>query len=186
MAALNTKVVTGEVRLAYVHVFEPYSMNEDEEPRYSVVLLVPKTDTDTIAKLREAQKNALENGKSKTFGGKIPADWKSTIRDGDEDADLDKNPEYAGHLYFSVSAKTKPGIVDRNVEPILDRERLFSGCYGRASINAFAYSTKGNKGVSFGLNNLQLTREGEPFGNFSRPTDDFDALGELAEEEDLV
>lgn len=172
----NTRVVTGKVRLSYVHVFEAWSGDDDDEPRYSCTLLIPKSDKTTINALRKAQQAALENGKDRVFGGKIPSTWADTIHDGDEEADLEKNPEYAGHYYMSVSAKTRPGVVDRNVQPILDSTEVYSGCYARVEVGAFAYSTKGKKGVSFGLNNLQKIADGDSFGGRSRAEDVFDAI----------
>lgn len=174
----TTKVVTGKVRLSYVHVFEPFSNNPDQDAKYSCVLLIPKSDRTTIKKLKDAQQAALEQGKAKQFGGKIPVNWKNTLHDGDEDADLEKNPEYEGCLFMSVSSKTKPGVVDRALNPILDSTEVYSGCYARVSINAFPFNTQGNKGVSFGLNHIQKMEDGDFLGGRSRAEDDFDALDE--------
>lgn len=180
-----TKVVTDKVRLSYCHVFEPYSSDPDNDPTYSTVLLIPKKDKKTIAALRRAQKAALENGKDTKFGGRIPKEWKDTIHDGDEEADLERNPEYEGHWYMSVSSRTRPGVVDRDVQPILDSTEVYSGCYARVSLNAFPYNTKGNKGVSFGLNNIQKLGDGEPLGGRSRAEDEFDAVDD-DDDEDLL
>lgn len=179
-----TKVVTGEVRLSYAHLFEPFSNNEDQPPKYSTVILIPKSDKKTIKALKAAQQAALEKGKDGVFKGKIPKAWTNTLRDGDEEADLEQNPEYAGHMFMSVSSKTKPGIVDRNVQPILDSTEIYSGCYARVSINAFPYSVQGNKGVSFGLNHVQKTRDGDFLGGRSRAEDDFEALGDDFDDDD--
>lgn len=185
------KVVTGKVRLSYVHLFEPYTSDpEKNEPKYSTVILVPKSDKVTIAALRKAQQEALEAGKAK-FGGKIPKDWKDTIHDGDEEADLDDNPEYAGHWYLTVSSNAKypPGLIDRAKRPILDATELYSGCYARVSAVAFAFNTSGNKGVSFGLRNVQFLADGEPLGGVSRAEDDFDDLDdedESGEDEGVI
>jgi len=177
----QTKVVTGRVRLSYVHVFEPYAWDPDDDPKYSTVILIPKSDKATIKKLRDAQQAALENGKSKFRNGKIPANWSDTIKDGDTDADLERNPEYRGHLYMTVNAKAKPGVVDRDLNPILDSTEIYSGVYARVSINAFAYSTRGNEGVSFGLNHIQKLADGDFLGGRSRAEDDFGDL-ELPDE----
>jgi hypothetical protein len=186
-SASATKVVTGEVRLSYVHLWEPYSQNDDQEAKYSCALLIPKTDTATIAKIRKAQKAALEAGLSK-FGGKKPPNLKTTLRDGDEEADLERNPEYAGHWFMNVNSKTKPGIVDRAVKPITDSSEVYSGCYARVSINAFAYNTSGNRGISFGLNHVQKLRDGDFLGGRSKAEDDFDEVepddGDLFGEDD--
>lgn len=176
MAQLSTKVVTGKVRLSYVHLFEPYSPNPDQPEKFSCVILIPKSDTKTIKALDDAITAAAENGKDKTFNGKIPANLKTTLHDGDEEADLDRNPEYAGHMYMSVSSKTKPGIVDKDVQPVLDASEVYSGCYARVSIGAFAYNTQGNRGISFGLNHVQKLADGDFLGGRSKAEDDFEAI----------
>lgn len=183
---LPTKVITGKVRLSYCHLFEAHSSFEGQEPKYSVVILVPKSDTETINKIKAAQKTALENGRSSKFNGTIPKNWKNTFRDGDEEADLDKNPEYAGHMFMTISNKTRPGVVDAHVQPILDPAEVYSGCYARVSMNAFPFSASGNKGVSFGLNHVQKLADGEPLGSVTKATDDFDEVdpSSFSQEED--
>jgi hypothetical protein len=172
----DLKVVTGKVRLSFAHVFEPYSPDPDQEPKYSAMLLIPKTDKVTLGKLRKAQQAALEQGKSSKFGGSIPKVWKNTLRDADEEMDTDERPEMAGMMFMTVSAKTRPGIVDQNVNPILDSTEVYSGCYVRVSLGAFPYNTQGSKGVSFGLNNIQKISDGESLGGRAKAEDDFDAL----------
>lgn len=158
-----TRVVTGKVRLSYVHLFEPWSNDPEKPAVYSTTILIPKTDTATVEKVKRAQAAAAEEGKAK-FGGRIPSNLKTTLHDGDEEADLERNPEYAGHYYMAMSSKTRPGIVDADLQPVIDPTQVYSGCYARVSINAFAYSNSGNKGVSFGLNNVQFLEDGEPLG----------------------
>lgn len=180
--ANDTKVVTGKVRLSYVHLFEPYSSFEGVEPKFSTVILVPKTDVATVNAIKTAQRIALENGKSSKFGGTIPKAWKNTFRDGDEEGDLEKNPEYAGHYFMTVSNKTKPGLVDQAVNPIMDQTELYSGCYARVSITAFPFSASGSKGVSFGLNHVQKLADGESLGGVTKAEDDFGPVAVEAEE----
>ncbi len=168
-----TRVVTGKVRLSYAHLFEPYSNDPEKEARYSVTILIPKSDTETLDKIRRAEAAAKEDGKASKFGGRIPTNLSSIIHDGDEEADLDRNPEYAGHVYMAMSSRTRPGVVDQDLNPVLDTTQVYSGCYARVSINAFPYNTAGKKGVSFGLNNVQFLEDGEPLGGRSRAEDDF-------------
>lgn len=178
----ETKVITGKVRLSYCHLFEAYSPDPaKQKPKFSTAILIPKSDKLTLKKLREAQKNALANGIATHFGGKPLKNPVDTIHDGDEDADLERNPEYAGHWYLTVSAVTRPGMVDQAMNPITDSTELYSGCYARVSLNAFPFNTQGNKGVSFGLNNVQKMGDGIPLGGRSRAEDDFE---ELDDEED--
>lgn len=174
----TTKVVTGKVRLSYVHLFEPYSALPNQDPKYSCVLLIPKSDKVTLKKIRTAIEAAAEAGKHSKFNGSIPKNLKTTLRDGDEEADLERNPEYEGHMFMSVTSKTRPGIVDRDVNPIMDSTEVYSGCYARVSINAFAYNTQGNRGISFGLNHVQKLADGEFLGGRSKAEDDFEPLDE--------
>ena len=165
-----TKVITGKVRFSYLHVFEPKAINEGADPKYSVALLIPKSDTVTINKIKAAVQAALEQGKAK-FGGKLPKVFKQPLRDGDEERGDDEN--YEGMMFLNANSNTKPGVVDKDVNPIMDREELYSGCYGRASINFYAFSVSGNKGVACGLNNLQKLADGERLSGGSSAEDDF-------------
>lgn len=171
-----TKVVTGRVRLSFAHLFEAYSNDPDQEPKFSVMLLIPKSDTATINKIKQAQQAALEAGKTSRFGGSIPKVWKNTFRDADEEFDTEERPEMKGMMFMTVSSKTRPGIVDKDVQPILDSTEVYSGCYARVSINAFPFNTQGSKGVSFGLNHVQKLADGDYLGGRSKAEDDFEAV----------
>lgn len=171
----STKVVTGRVRLSFVYLFEKRE-TEGGEPRYSTAILIPKSDKKTIKAIKAAQQAALEAGKNSKFNGKIPASWKSTLRDGDTEQDLDDYPEFAGHYYMTVSVfgNRRPGIIDRYKNPIEDPEEVYSGMYARVSIGAFAFNNQGNRGVSFGLNHVQKLADGEPLGGGAgRAEDEF-------------
>ena len=165
-----TKVVTGVVRLSYANVWEPASIN-GSNPKYSVSLIIPKTDTKTIDAIHAAVDAAIKDGAAK-FGGKIPnkAALKLPLRDGDLERD---DEAYKGAYFVNANSATAPGIVDADRQPILDTSEVYSGVYGRASINFYAFNSNGNKGIACGLNNLQKIRDGEPLGGKSRPEDDF-------------
>lgn len=174
-SANTTKVITGKVRLSYAHLLTPNAIEEGQDPKYSVSLLIPKTDKKTLAAIKKAQQVAAENGKVSKFGGKLPKNLKTTLRDGDEEKDVDGDEsEYKGMMFMNVSSKTKPGIVDKQRDPIDDPEEIYSGMYARASINFYAYNTAGNKGISAGLNNIQKVADGDFMGGRSRAEDDFD------------
>lgn len=177
------KVVTGRLRLSYANLNTPRAAEEGQTPKYSTVLIIPKSDKETHRKILAAIEAAKEEGKSKRWGGKIPKNLNITLKDGDEDADLEQNPEYEGCWYMNVSSAEKPGIVDIDRDPILDPSEIYSGMYARVSIRAFAYDRQGNKGVSFGLNNVQKLGDGDPFGSISRAADDF---AEDLDDEDLI
>lgn len=167
----ETKVITGLVRFSYVHVFEPSAVGDSEDKKYSVSLIIPKSDKDTIKKIKNAIEAAKENGKASKFGGKIPANLKTPLRDGDEERPDDE--AYANSYFINASANTRPGVVDRSLNPILDQEELYSGCYGRASVNFYPFNVSGNKGIAAGLNNVQKLKEGEPLGGRVSPEADF-------------
>lgn len=165
-----TKVVTGKVRFSYLHVWEPTSIEEGQEKKYSVSLIIPKSDKATIAKLNKAIEAAKEAGKAK-LGGKIPANLKTPLRDGDIERPEDE--AYAGCLFLNANCKTKPGVVDKNLNPIMSQDDLYSGCYGRASVTFYAFNTSGNKGIACGLNNLMKLEDGESLGGRSTAESDF-------------
>ncbi len=165
----DTKVVTGKVRFSYANVWEPKSINGGEE-KYSVSLIIPKSDKKTIKDIEKAVEAAKKAGMPK-FGGKIPSNLKMPLRDGDIDREEDEN--YADSYFINANSKTKPGIVDKKGQPIIDSTEFYSGCYGHASITFYAFNSNGNKGIACGLNNLMKVEDGEPLGGRSRAEDDF-------------
>ena len=165
----DTKVVTGKVRFSYANVWEPKSINGGEE-KYSVSLIIPKSDKKTIKDIEKAVEAAKKAGMPK-FGGKIPSNLKMPLRDGDIDREEDEN--YADSYFINANRKTKPGIVDKKGQPIIDSTEFYSGCYGHASITFYAFNSNGNKGIACGLNNLMKVEDGEPLGGRSRAEDDF-------------
>ena len=170
-----TKVITGvNTRLSYANVWDPKSINGGA-PKYSVSLIIPKSDTKTIDKINAAIQAAYEEGQSKLKGnGKsVPALTviKTPLRDGDLERPDDE--AYRGCYFINANSATAPGIVDADRQPILERSEIYSGVYARASINLYAFNSNGNKGIACGLNNLQKIRDGEPLGGKSRAEDDF-------------
>ena len=170
-----TKVITGvNTRWSYVNAWEPKSINGGA-PKYSVSLIIPKSDTKTLEKIRAAIQAAYEEGQSKLKGNgrSVPAlsALKTPLRDGDTERPDDE--AYANSYFVNANSGTAPGIVDADRNPILERSEVYSGVYGRASINFYAFNSNGNKGIACGLNNLQKIRDGEPLGGKSRAEDDF-------------
>lgn len=166
-----TKVVTGKVRFSYLHVFEPVAISEGGDLKYSVSLLIPKKDKITIAKITKAIEAATQAGKVSKWGGKIPAKLKTPLRDGDEERPDDE--AYADCFFLNASAKTKPGIIDADYNAIIRTDELFSGCYGKASVNFYAFDVNGNKGIACGLNNIMKMEDGPSLGGRSSAEDDF-------------
>ncbi len=170
-----TKVITGvNTRWSYVNAWEAKSINGGA-PKYSVSLIIPKSDTKTLEKIKAAIQAAYEEGQGKLKGnGKsVPmlSALKTPLRDGD--AERPDDDAYANSYFINANSGTAPGIVDADRNPIIDRSEVYSGVYGRASINFYAFNSNGNKGIACGLNNLQKIRDGEPLGGKSRAEDDF-------------
>ena len=165
-----TKVVTGVVRLSYANVWEPASINGGT-PKYSVSLIIPKEDEKTLSAINAAIEAAIKDGVSK-FGGKIPtrAALKLPLRDGDTERD---DEAYKDSYFVNANSTTAPQIVDRTVQPILDRGEVYSGCYARVSINFYAFNTNGNRGVACGLGNIQKVKDGDPLSGKSSAVVDF-------------
>lgn len=175
-----SKVVTGTVRLSYAHIWEPASINGSDE-KYSVSLIIPKSDTKTVKAIQDAVEQAKQDGKAK-FVGKIPANLKLPLRDGDIERPDDE--AYADSYFINANSKDKPQIVDTKVQPIIDRSEVYSGCYARVSISLYAFNTNGNKGIACGLGNIQKIADGEPLGGRSRAEDDFTAFDD--EDDDFL
>ena len=178
-----TKVITGEARLSYANLWEPKSINGGT-PKYSVSIIIPKSDTRTIAKIKAAIEAAYREGETKLKGnGKtVPAlsALKTPLRDGDTERPDDE--AYAGSYFLNANSGTAPGIVDSACETIFERSQIYSGVYARASVNFFAFNSNGNKGIACGLNNIQKLRDGDPLGGKSRAEDDF----ATAEDDDFL
>ena len=168
---VSTKVVTGKVRFSYAHVFEPAAMSEGQEPKYQVSLIIPKSDLKTLGAIEKAIEAAKVAGKAKLADktGKIPANIKIPLRDGDVDRADDE--AYADSFFINASSNRKPGVVDAQLNEIIAPEEFYSGCYGRASINFYAFNANGNKGIAAGLQNLQKLAEGEPLAGASAEQD---------------
>lgn len=166
----ETKVITDKVRFSYAHVFEPAAIEEGQEKKYSVAIIIPKKNKKLVDKINAAIEAAAEEGKAK-FGGKIPANLKKPLRDGD--AERPDDEAYQGAYFINANSARKPGVVDANLDPILDKDEFYSGCFGRASLNFYAFNVSGNKGVACGLNNLQKLEDGERLSGGSTAEEDF-------------
>jgi hypothetical protein len=171
---MATKVITGKVRFSYVNIFEPKANNNGGDPKYSVTLLIPKTDTVTLGKITDAMAEARENFCKHKGATALPQKPNHTLHDGDgvRDSGDPYGPECKGCYVITVSSKQKPVIVDSFRNEITDPAEVYSGCYGRAAINFYGYNSNGKKGISAGLLSIQKLHDGEPFGTVGS-ADDF-------------
>lgn len=171
-----TKVITGRKTVfSYLNANEPKEPLGGGTPRYSASLIIPKSDTVTVQKIRAAIKAAYDEGQAKLKGTSksVPKleDIKIPLRDGDKDRPDD--PAYADSWFVNANSMNKPGAVDADRNPILDSSELYSGIIGRASISFFAFNHGGNRGIACGLNNIQKLEDGTPLGGRTRAEDDF-------------
>ena len=180
----NTRVVTGKVRLSYANIWEPRSI-QGSKPKYSVSIIIPKSDTKTVNAIEKAIDAAIDEGLAK-FGGKKPnkAALKTPLRDGDIERD---DPAYADSWFINANANENnpPQIVDAGLNQILDRAEVYSGCYGRVSIDFYAFNTHGNRGIAAGLGNIQKLADGEPLGGGATAEQDFGSVDDL-DDDDLL
>ena len=171
-----TKVITGpNTTFSYLNCWDPKAI-QGGTPKFSVSLIIPKSDVKTVEKIKAAIQAAYEEGQSKLKGNSkfVPAldAIKTPLRDGDKERPGDE--AYANSYFINANSASAPGIVDADRQPILDRSEVYSGVYGRASINLYALNSNGNKGIACGLNNLQKIRDGEPLGGKASAESDFD------------
>ena len=177
---IATKVLTGEVRLSYVNLTTPRAPQQGGEPKYSVTLLIPKTDAATIANINASIKAAYEDGVGKKWGGAHPQP-KVLLHDGDglRPSGLPFGDECKGHWVLTASTKNKPQVVGiDNLDCELSPADIYSGMYARVTINFFAYDTAGSKGVGCGLGNVLKTRDGEALAGGASAASDFEGLGQ--------
>lgn len=171
----NTKNPTKVIipcRFSFLHCWEPDSVN-GSEPKYSVSAIIPKSDTATVNGIKAAIEVAKKESASK-WGGKIPPNLKLPLRDGDIDRPEDE--AYAGCYFLNANSRQAPQVVDSRVEPIVDQSEVYSGCYGKISVNFYGYNTNGNRGIAAGLGNIQKLKDGESLGGRAKATEEFDTV----------
>ena len=161
-----TNVTTGKARLSYVHLFKPYAAAQGQEEKYSVTVLVPKSDMDTMARINAAIEAAKQNGTAEKWNGVCPPIVPTPVYDGDGVRPSDGMPfgeECKGHWVFTASAKADypPEVVDKMGNPIINQSEVYSGMYGRVNVNFFPYAFGGKKGIGCGLGPVQKLEDGE-------------------------
>lgn len=182
----NTQITTGKVRLSYVNLFNPRTNDDGTAGKYGCTIIIPKSDTKTLSKIKAAIAAAKERYTSLNPTKKAPAN--TTLHDGDGPTPNgdEYGPECKGAYVMSVSTKTRPVIVDRDKNPILDASEVYSGCYARVILNFYAYDTAGNRGISAGLNGVMKIADGEPLaGAVVTDADWDDDWDDLPEDDDL-
>ena len=172
----NTTITVGEARLSYVHLFEPYSSMAGQDPKYSVTVLIPKSNTAAKRQIDDAIEAAKQIGIQNKWGGQAPAVVATTIHDGDGVKQNGEayGDECRGHwvLNCNANATHPPKIVNLARQPIIDQSEVYSGMYGWVNINFFPYFNSLKKGIGCGLNAVMKTRDGEPLGGSAPSVDE--------------
>lgn len=177
------KVLTGEVRLSYAHLTTPYAnpKQPNAKSKYSVTLLIPKTDVATKLDIENSIEAAAQDAVAKKWGGFRPPQLKSVLHDGDG-VRQDGTPfgeECKGHWVMTASSEQAPQVVDiSNINCTLAPQDIYSGMYARVTVRFFGYSNSGNKGVGCGLGNVMKTRDGEPLSGGASAASDFAGIGQ--------
>lgn len=172
-----------DVRMSHVNVFQPkppYN-NPTGEPKYSLTILVPKSNVQAKAAIDAAVQDAINAGVSKVWGGQRPPMPAICVHDGDGPRPNDGSPyseECRGCWVFTASSKQPPFVVDAQVQPIMDPREVYSGMWGNVNVDFFAYHQAGKKGIGCGLNGIQKTRDGEPLTNRVTAEDAFKPVGQ--------
>ena len=179
-----TKVLSGECRLSYAHLCEPYSSVANGEPKYSTTLLIPKSDAATKADIDAAIKTAYLKGVTELWKGAQPQMRYPVIYDGDGNRPGGEpfGEECRGHWVITANSKQKPQVVHQsNINATLAPSDIYSGMYARVTMNFYPYDFNGNRGVGCGLGNVMKTRDGEPMGGRTTASNDFAGLGQAAD-----
>lgn len=173
----DTRINVGEVRLSYCHLFTPEAVADGGDKKYSVSMIIPKSNTKLVNAIKAAIEAAIQAGLPK-FGGKRPANLKTPLRDGD--AERPDDEAYANSYFINASARNKPGIVkamkvngESRLVEVTDEDEVYSGCYGYVSVNFFPFNNAGNRGIAAGLNNVLKTKDGDFLGGRSSAQSDF-------------
>lgn len=171
MAEQKQTRVMVQARASYAHIFEPHAVNEGDDEKYNVSLIISKDDEKSLNSINKAIENAKENGKEK-FGGKIPANLKTPLRDGDVDREDDD--AYENAYFINANTKRKPQVLDMQGQRTDDPDDVYSGCYIRVTVNFYPFAVSGNKGIACGLGNIMKAKDGEPLsGGGAKAEDEF-------------
>lgn len=154
-------IVTPEAILCFPNLFEPTGFEGSERKTYNCVLVFPKGSDLT----------ALKDLAKAAFAEKFPSGTKGSarnpFREGNEKVD-EWGEHFRDATFIRVSSNVKPGVADRARRLLTDPDSVYAGQIVKAAVHAYGYDTKGNKGVSFGLDAIQIVRDGDPLGGSGR------------------
>lgn len=181
---MSTKVIIKNARLSYPALFTPKAAPGSTQEKYSASLIIPKSDTETLNKIEAAIDAAKKQGQAEKFGGKLPANLKTPLRDGD--AERPDDAAYKNAYFLNASSNNKPQVVDRSVKDITDATEVYAGCYVNVSVNFYPFNTSGNKGIAAGLGNVQKFKDGDALAGGAKAEDEFEVIDSSDEELDDI
>jgi hypothetical protein len=168
----KVKVVTGNVRFSYANVFQPKAAMEGGTPKYSVSIIIPKSDKDTISRLQKAF-DETKAASAALFGGTVPKTLKGGLRDGDAEKD---DPVYAGSYFINANSAQKPGVVDADLNPIINADDF----YGKNSFEKAVYFLNNHcNEKSYAIIGYELAKTLSDHGTVSRGVCKVDSNGKL-------
>jgi hypothetical protein len=154
---VKIKFVTGQVRFTNLHLHKPISFIKGAEPKYTVTIIIPKSEKAEIARIKAVYKDVISANEA-LFSLKPLIKSTAKLKDGDlEEVSLG----YQNSYYLNATTIEKPGVVDIDLNPIIDLAEIYDGCYGRASLTFYPYTTDTGAGIAIGLNNIQKLHDGE-------------------------
>jgi hypothetical protein len=151
-------VRTCPVRLSYPKLWEPDKYDDTSKPTYSASLIFP-VGVDLTALQTAARETAVEEFGPNGIGLRSP------FRSQDEKVAKGEKGYAAGGWYINVSARAefhRPQILDGRMMPVTDKARVYPGVWCLVTVRPYAYTAKGNKGIAFGLQHVQLIADDEP------------------------
>jgi len=175
--------------LSFPVLFSPKAVVPGAEPRFSLNLLFDAAaqKSTEFAALKRAVIAAIDEkwgngkGQDKAFIARLHLPFLAC-----------KDVTYDGYdilngVFIRPWSKNKPGIVDAQRQEITVAGDVWAGQHVRCTVNPFAYEQTGNRGISFGLNNVQVCRtdgkrlDGRRAAN--QDFDDYEDANALADEE---
>ena len=173
-------ITINDVRFSYCHLFQPKpAKNPNAEPKYSVTVLVPKSNTAAKAAIDQDIARAYEDGVTRKWGGVRPPKYDVCVYDGDGARPSDGMPfgeECRGMWVFTASSTDRPFVVDRQVQEIIQPRQVYSGMWGNVNVAFFPYENSGKKGIGCALNGVQKTRDDEPLAGRVTAQDAFQVM----------
>lgn len=181
----NTKILTPIFRMSYPHLFETHYNELAKRDQYDIVMLFDKKDKTLLKPMYDLMAQVAKFRFGANIKGLI-----NPIKDGDTSVNgsgaliKEKNPTYEGMMVLNCWTKNKPGVASTQRDSkgklilIQDSDEIYGGCYGRAEINCYAYEKGQNRGIAFGLIHVQKVKDGDPFGNRSKPEDAFASVSD--------